>query len=125
MNKLAVVLVRGLVNMTHDRLKALKLLNLQRRNTCSVIADTPTNRGLLTKVKDYVAFGEIDDATLKLLLEKRAEKNSEDPKKTKPFFRLNSPKQGFERKGVKTSYSRGGALGYRGQEMNKLLKRMI
>lgn len=125
MNKFAVILVRGLCNLTHDKRIALKLLNLEKKNSCSVIADTPSNRGLLTKVKDYVTFGEIDDVTLKMMLEKRAEKNPEDPKKTKSFFRLNSPRKGFERKGIKTPYSRGGVLGYRGDSINELLKRMI
>lgn len=41
-----------------------------------------------------------------------------------PVFRLAPPvKGGYE--GVKRSYAAGGALGYRGKEINKLLQRMI
>ena len=41
-----------------------------------------------------------------------------------PVFRLNPPRKGgYE--GIKRSFNIGGALGYRGKEINKLLKRMI
>ncbi|MBN1389232.1 MAG: 50S ribosomal protein L30 [Candidatus Thermoplasmatota archaeon] len=41
-----------------------------------------------------------------------------------PVFRLNPPRKGgYE--GIKRAYSVGGALGYRGKEINKLLERMI
>ncbi len=41
----------------------------------------------------------------------------------KPIFRLSPPKNGYE--GIKRSFSNKGALGYRGKEINKLIKRMI
>jgi large subunit ribosomal protein L30 len=41
-----------------------------------------------------------------------------------PVFRLNPPRKGgYE--GIKRAYTVGGALGYRGKEINKLLIRMI
>lgn len=40
-------------------------------------------------------------------------------------FKLNPPVKGYDRKGIKKPYTLGGALGYRGTEMNKLLARMI
>jgi len=43
----------------------------------------------------------------------------------KQFFRLNPPKQGFERKGIKKPYSLGGALGYRKENINNLIKNML
>ena len=43
----------------------------------------------------------------------------------KLFFRLTPPKGGFERAGIKKSYAIGGALGYRGKDINKLVQRMI
>ncbi len=125
MNKLAVILVRGTHDMKKEVLDTLKLLNLFRKNTCSVVEATPSNKGMIYKVKDYVTYGEIDDETLKLLIEKRAKKDPDDPKKLKLFFRLNSPRKGFERKGIKKPFSKGGALGYRGSAINDLIKRMI
>ena len=44
--------------------------------------------------------------------------------KVKPVFRLHPPKKGFKGK-VKRSYAAGGELGYRGETINELLKRMM
>jgi large subunit ribosomal protein L30 len=41
----------------------------------------------------------------------------------KPVFRLSPPKKGYE--GNKRSYKAGGALGYRGKTINKLIERML
>lgn len=43
----------------------------------------------------------------------------------KPYFRLLPPRGGFERKGIKQPYSMGGALGYRGEHINILIKKML
>ncbi|NHJ02226.1 MAG: 50S ribosomal protein L30 [Candidatus Heimdallarchaeota archaeon] len=42
----------------------------------------------------------------------------------KPVFRLHPPKKGHERGGVKYAYTTGGALGYRADDINKLLIQM-
>jgi large subunit ribosomal protein L30 len=42
----------------------------------------------------------------------------------KPLFRLRPPTKGFKGK-VKRSYAAGGELGYRGDAINDLLKRMV
>ena len=42
----------------------------------------------------------------------------------KPVFRLRPPKKGFKGK-VKRSFAAGGELGYRGDAINDLLKRMV
>ena len=47
------------------------------------------------------------------------------PKPSKPSFTLHPPRGGFERKGIKKSFNIGGALGYRGQKINDLIKRMV
>jgi len=80
---------------------------------------------MINKVKDYATWGDIDDATLKALIEKRSEKNPDDPKRTKPYFRLNPPKKGFGRKGIKVPFSKRGALGNRKEKINDLIKRML
>jgi len=79
--------------------------------------------GMAKKIKDYSTYGEIDADTYKLLVEKRGEKNEKG--ELKKYFRLNSPKKGFERKGIKVSFTKGGALGYRGKKINDLIKRMV
>lgn len=43
----------------------------------------------------------------------------------KPVFRLRPPSKGFEEKGLLHEFSMGGSAGYRGKEINEILKRMI
>lgn len=123
--KIAVVRIRGQVNINKTIKDTLNMLRLYKKNYCVVIEKTPSNLGMVQKVKDFVTYGEIDDATLKILIEKRAEKNPKDPKKTKGFFRLAPPRHGFERKGIKVQFNAGGALGYRKNKINDLIKRMV
>ena len=43
----------------------------------------------------------------------------------KLFFRLKPPTGGFERAGIRHGYAEGGALGYRGKDINRLIERML
>jgi len=43
----------------------------------------------------------------------------------KNFFKLQPPRRGFERKGVKTQFAQGGVLGYRKDRINDLIMRML
>lgn len=43
----------------------------------------------------------------------------------KNFFKLQPPRHGFERKGVKTPFAQGGVLGYRMNKINDLILRML
>lgn len=43
----------------------------------------------------------------------------------KTYFKLNPPRHGFERKGIKTPFSLGGALGYRKDKINDIILRML
>ena len=130
--RIAAVLVRGMVKVTAPMKDTMAMLNLHRKNHCVVIEDTLPNRGMLIKAKDYITFGEIDDATLLELVQKRGMPLSEgknglevNGKKYKRYFTLNSPKKGFGRKGVKVPFKSGGALGNRGDKMKDLIQRML
>jgi large subunit ribosomal protein L30 len=123
--KIAVIRIRGTTGVKSKIARTLVILHLFKRNTCTVIEDRPEMVGMLQVVKDFVTWGEIDDETYKLLAEKRGEKDPKDEKSIKPFFRLNSPSKGFERKGIKVPFSLGGALGNRKEKINNLIKRMI
>lgn len=142
MSKIAIIRVRGNVNLRKDIKDTFSLLRLYRKNFCIVIENNPSLLGMANKIKDYVTYGEIDDETYKLLVEKRGEefkgreKDSKgkieykkfvliNGKKLKPFFRLAPPKGGFERKGIKVSFKAKGALGYRADKINDLIKRMV
>jgi len=55
----------------------------------------------------------------------KSEAKISDIPELKHMFRLNPPTGGHERKGIKKPYALGGALGYRGKEINELIGRMI
>ena len=48
-----------------------------------------------------------------------------DIPKLKPFFRLKPPSGGYPRKGIKVQTTQGGAWGYWGEKINRLLETMI
>lgn len=130
--KLAVVLVRGMVKVVRPVKETLMMLNLHRKNHCVVVDNTPVYKGMLLRVKDYITWGGIDDATFAELVQKRGQlsdgrqKSLEiNGKKYKRYFALNPPRKGFGRNGVKRSFKIGGALGDRGEKMNDLVKRML
>ncbi len=116
MAKLAAVKVRGVINAATPLKDTLKMLKLHRTNYCVILENNPSNQGMLKMAKDYLTWGEINEETLKLLIQKYGE-----PK----FYRLNPPKKGYGRKGIKTSFTNSGALGYRGEKINDLIQRMI
>ncbi|MCK9292827.1 MAG: 50S ribosomal protein L30 [archaeon] len=150
----AILRVRGKIGVNYKIEHNLELLNLTRVNHCVLLKKSPELMGMLRKGKDYITWGEINKDILKSLLEKRGkvylednklvpfkEKYSKDvdkiitelldDKKTikdyniKQVFRLKAPSKGYDRKGVKKTYVQGGALGNRGENINKLLKKMI
>ncbi len=139
--RVAVVLVRSWCGANPDSVKTLDLLRLRRKNYCVVVKATPQYMGMIRLVKDLVTYGEINDTTFASLVEKRGEDYKaplQDKKgtvkskvldfngrKLKPYFRLNPPRKGFGRKGVKIPFGVGGALGYRGEKMNDLVLRML
>ena len=141
--KIAVIRVRGLVRLNTDVKQTLDMLRLYRKNYCIILENTPTNIGMLRKVKDYVTWGALTEETYKELLDKKAEEykgrtqdskgkinysgkyKEVDGKKIKPYFRLNPPVKGFGRKGIKTPFTVGGALGDRKEKVNDLIKRML
>lgn len=115
MAKIAVVLVRGMIGMSQGIRDTLKMLNLNRKNHCVVLENTPSACGMVGKVKDFVTWGEIDEETEKSLQQRMSGK----------VARLQPPRRGFGRKGIKAPFSIGGALGYRGAKMKDLIQRMI
>ena len=139
--KLALVLVRGVVNLSQSVKDTLNLLRLNKKNYCVVVENNPVNLGMIKKVKDFITWGEIDNDTFKELVSKRGEefqarltdrkekysyKSLEiDGKKYKPYFRLNPPRKGFGRKGIKVAFKVGGGLGNRAEKINDLIRRML
>ena len=151
----AVVRIRGDINVKPGIKKTLHLLHLNRVNHCVLIRNSPVNDGMLKKVKDYVTWGEINPEVLAKLIVTRGKLIGNRPikpeyikketrheslvkfagaivegkdeytalKDVKPLFRLHPPLQGHE--GLKHSFRTGGALGYRGEEINALISKML
>ncbi|MBI2657866.1 50S ribosomal protein L30 [Candidatus Woesearchaeota archaeon] len=140
--QLAAVRVRGITEIRVKVEDTLRMLRLYRKNYCAVIPGNETYLGMLKMAKDYITWGEIDDETFRILVDKRGEafngkeKDSRGKinyndfvvvgnKKIKKYFRLSPPVKGFGRKGIKHSFQQGGALGYRGDKINDLIRRMV
>ncbi len=153
---IAVLRIRGEVGVREPIKKAMDLMKLHRKNRVVLIKNTPSNLGMINKVKDYCTFGEVDAEIVKELLEKRGrlpgnkqltaeylkkeaktdvdslskslvegKASLKDIPGLKRYFKMHPPIGGFERGGIKHSYAAGGALGYRGKEMVKLIQKMI
>lgn len=69
----AVVQLRGDVDMDHEVEDTLSMLNLHHINHCTLVPETDTYRGMVTKVNDYVAYGEPSQGVLETLLRQRGE----------------------------------------------------
>ena len=140
--KILVVRIRGKINLSAELKSTFEMLNLHKKNWCIVIENNPSMIGLLNKVKDYVTWGEISEEGFKELVLKKGEEfkaRTEDSKSKikytkcfsynkknyKKYFRLNPPRKGYGRKGIKQTFNKGGALGYRGEQINDLLQRMM
>ena len=74
----ALVQLRGEVNMSQDVRDTLKMLNLHSVNHVTFVPETDTYRGMITKVNDYVAFGEPSAETVATLIERRGEAEEGD-----------------------------------------------
>ena len=150
----AIIRLRGSVNTKPEIKDTLKLLRLNQINHCVVVPDTPNFRGMIQKVKDYVAFGPVNADTMALILENRGRivggerltdeyvaKNS-SYKTIREFAEaLESGKAAIKdlpglnpvfrmhppRKGhagLKRTFQQGGALGNYGEEISRLVEKM-
>lgn len=69
----AIIQLRGEVNQSQAVRDTLGMLNLGRVNHATLVPETETYRGMVTKVNDWVAFGEPSEAALALVLRRRGE----------------------------------------------------
>jgi large subunit ribosomal protein L30 len=139
----AVIRIKGSAGLRKDVNDTFSMLRLNRKMHCVVLKESDNVKGMLQKVRNWATYGEIDDKVLRHLIEKRGRKLGDKrldkgeveevfkkvketgkvPKEIKPVFRLTPPSKGFK-KSVKQHYPKG-ELGYRGEKINELLKRMI
>jgi large subunit ribosomal protein L30 len=152
---LAVVRVRGTINVKNDIRDTLAMLGLGRVNHCVLIDETPQYMGMVRKVKDYVTWGPIDAETATILVKERGRMEGRKPVEESGLKGLGDFKTYDEmgkaiasgqvkwskldgtvrvfrlhppRKGyesVKRPFTVGGSLGDRGENINTLIQRMI
>jgi len=138
-----VIRIRGLVGISKDTKETFDRLRLRRKYSCVVFPNiSKQQEGMIRKVKDSVAYGEIEKELFEKLIEIRGQpinkKKKMDSKKIaeelikgkkyqelniKPFFRLHPPRGGINSK--KHFGKEKGVLGDHGKEIGKLLERML
>ncbi len=135
-----VIRISGLVEIPLKVQETLFRMRLRRKYSAILLKPSTENFKLLQKVRNFVAYGEIDKETLYDLLSKRGKtigKTKIDPEKiigqldkkllsdlgVKPFFRLHSPRGGIN---TKSHFPiKKGVLGDNGKKINDLIKRML
>ncbi len=152
---LAVIRLRGSVDLDKELEYAFRLMRLSRKNHAILVEDTSSNRGSILKIKDYATWGEVTPDIVSLMLEKRGAleggaRLTEDYVKEElgyPSMKeladavcgseigiksLSKVKPVFRlhppRKGFHGSIKKPypeGELGYRGEAINQLIVRMV
>ena len=143
-----VIRVRGTTGVIQKVADTLHMLRLNRINHAVLVEENPSFEGMLQKSKDYITWGEIDAELLAEIIARRGriEGNNKVTDEyvaensdynniaelsevkladvgIKPVFRLHPPRKGYE--DIRLSINEGGSLGYRGEEIKDLAKRML
>lgn len=152
---IAVVRIRGTVRAQREVRETLQMLHLTRNNYAVLIENSPSFVGMIKTVQNYVTWGEASKETVNMLLAKKGRlggnrkltddhvqkagyKSLEELAETvftckvaywklpnvQPVFKLHPPSKGFKGN-IKKGYATGGELGYRGEKINDLIKRMV
>jgi large subunit ribosomal protein L30 len=129
----AAVRIRGSVNVRHSILETLDRLHLGRPNNCAIILINDSNMGMIKKANNFMAYGEVSEEILTKILERgnvkadakallEGKADMKEIAKQMPV-RLHPPRHGY--KSTKLGVNQGGSLGYMGDGINSLIKRMV
>jgi large subunit ribosomal protein L30 len=140
----AIIRISGLNAIRREDSETLDRLRLRKKFTCAVLRNKPEVLGMIKKVRNYTAYGDIDKETLAKIIEKRGKK-VDKAKKTekadkiaeemfsgkiekkfedfniKPYFPLHPPRKGIK---SKLHYPKG-VLGDHGDKIKLLIERML
>ncbi|MDI6810733.1 MAG: 50S ribosomal protein L30 [archaeon] len=86
----AIIRLRGSLNVRPEIKYTLELLRLHRVNHCVVVEENAYYKGMITKVKDYVAWGGISEDMLEILLKNRGRLEG-GKRLTEEYIRENTP----------------------------------
>lgn len=138
----AVIRIHGQVGIPQDVKETLDRLKIRKKYTCVIVKEKPEIMGMIKKVRDFVAYGEINKEMFTELIKKRGkaidkgkkidfekvlveffEKNTKklDELNLKPFFGLHPPRRGIK---SKVHFPKG-VLGNHGEKINDLIERML
>ncbi|AWR97301.1 50S ribosomal protein L30 [Acidianus sulfidivorans JP7] len=152
---LLIIRIRGYASTPWNIQQTLEMLRLPRRFNAMIYPDTKDIKGMLIKVQPYVTWGELNEEGAELILSKLKTLHHENinDEYVKKYFgitkedlkqkivngeikinkyssvfllpiRLHAPSGGFKGK-INAPYKNKGEFGYRGIEINNLLRRMI
>jgi large subunit ribosomal protein L30 len=71
MVKIVIIRIAGQQGLSRKVKNTFNLLNLHKKNTCTIIDSSKDMKGMINVIKDHSTWGEIDKNTLSLLIEKR------------------------------------------------------
>jgi large subunit ribosomal protein L30 len=136
----AIIRIRGQVGLKKEVKETLDRLRIRRKYACVVVKDNPVLLGMLKKVENFVAYGDISKEMILELLKARAQPIDKSKKinaekaagefekgkklqelNIKPFFRLHPPRKGIN---AKLHFPKG-VLGNNKEKINDLIKRML
>lgn len=137
---ICIIRIKGRVGLDRKINQTLERLRLGRKYTCVVLNPNKEQTGMIKKLRNFIAFGNISNDLLVKLIEKRGQKIDKKKKidaKTvieglnkgkkyedlnlKPFFRLHPPRHGIQSK----LHFPKGVLGDHGEKINELVLRML
>jgi len=152
---LVAVRVRGTIRASRHVSETLQMLNLTRNNRAVLIDNRPSFLGMLKTAQNFITWGEASKEVVNTLIKKKGRldgnkklteeyaqkagyKSLEELgeavfngqveywklRHVQSVFRLHPPTKGFKGK-IKKGYGMGGELGYRGEKINELVKRMV
>ncbi|MBR9681370.1 MAG: hypothetical protein GOV00_01065 [Candidatus Altiarchaeota archaeon] len=93
MGKIAVIRIRGKVNLKPDIKKTLELLKLSKQQTLVILPDTPEFQGMVQVVTNHTMWGKAADNIIELLEEKGVEFSGE---KAIRWAHLQPPRGGYK-----------------------------
>ncbi len=153
--KLAVVRIRGSVNVPREYRRIMEQLGIPRPNNVVLVEDNDTYKGMLQKIRHLVTFGQPSVEVIDMLLRKRGEVQGYGKLTDQyvadhtGFSSIKELAEAIHRgeanvtdvpllkrtfrcsppskgyEGIKKPFEVGGAFGDRGEEIDSLLKRMI
>ncbi len=138
---IAVIRIRGKVKLRKKMKETFDRLRIRKKYSCVVFVKPAKEQlGMIKKLRNFVAFGEINKEVFKKLIEKRGQlidktkkidvekiiDELENGKKykelnLKPFFRLHPPRKGINSK----LHFPKGVLGNNKEKINDLIERML